>query len=65
MLPMDKTSTPFLSYHGINTDEIDLFDDAWGFCSEFSDMTALLQLVKPVPDDKLIDRLIDKVRHTQ
>jgi len=63
MLPMDITSTPFLSYHDINTDQIDLFEDAWGFCSEFSDVTALIQLVQPLPDDRLIDRLIDKIRH--
>ncbi len=65
MMPMDKTSTPFLSYHDIITDEIDLFEDAWGFCSEFSDVTTLLQLVQPFPEYKLIDRLIDKIRHSQ
>ena len=62
---MDRIFTPFLSYHDINTDEIDLFDDAWGFCSVFSDVTALLKLVQPIPDDRLIDKLIDKIRHTQ
>ena len=65
MTPMDITSTPFLSYHDINTDQIDLFEDAWGFCSEFGDVTALLKFVQPVPDDRLIDMLIDKIRHTQ
>jgi hypothetical protein len=63
MTPMDITSTPFLSYYDINTDQIDLFEDAWGFCSEFSDVTALIQLVQPVPEDRLINRLIDKIRH--
>ena len=59
---MDLTSTPFLSYHDINTDEIDLFEDAWGLCSEFSDMKRFLQLVKPVTDEQVVDRLIKKIR---
>jgi len=62
---MDYTSTPFLTYSDINTDDIDLFEDAWGFLSEFSDVTVVLQLVKPVPGQKLISRLIEKIRHTE
>ena len=63
MMPMDYTSTPFLSYSDIKTDEIDIIDDAWGFLSEFNDVAAMLQFVRPVPDDELIRGLIKKIRH--
>ena len=62
MMPMDLTSTPFFSYHDINTDEIDLFEDAWGFCSEFGDVTALLKYIQPVPGEMIVTRLIKKIR---
>jgi len=62
MKPMGLTSTPFLSYHEIQVDEIDLYDDAWGFYQEFSDVMKLLDQVKPVPKKRLTKRLIERVR---
>jgi hypothetical protein len=59
---MGLNSTPFLSYHEIQIDEIDIYDDAWGFNSEFSDVINLLSLVKPVPEKRLTKRLIERVR---
>jgi len=62
MMPMDLNSTPFLSYRDINTDGIDLYEDAWGFFTEFTDVIGLLQQVRPVPDERLISRTIQKIR---
>jgi hypothetical protein len=62
MKPMGIISTPFLSYHEIQVDEIDLYDDAWGFYQEFSDVMKLLDQVRPVPKKRLTKRLIERVR---
>lgn len=59
---MGLNSTPFLSYHEIQVDEIDIYDDAWGFGSEFEDVINLLNLVKPVPEKRLTKKLIERVR---
>jgi hypothetical protein len=62
MLPMGLNSTPFLSYQDIKTDKIDLFDDAFGICAQFSDVIGILNQVKPVPGRRLTRRLIEKIR---
>jgi len=62
MMPMDLTSTPFLSYREIKTDDIDLFDDAWGFYSGFHDVIDLLNYLNPVAGKRLILRLKRKIR---
>jgi hypothetical protein len=62
MKPMGLTSTPFLSYHDIKTDGIDLFEDAWGLNLQFGDVIQILQQLKPVPGKKLTRRLIEKIR---
>ena len=54
--------TPFLSYHEIQVDNIDIYDDAFGFYQEFSDVFNLLDQVKPVPKKRLTKRLIERVR---
>ncbi|MFZ0282560.1 MAG: hypothetical protein WAL29_12990 [Bacteroidales bacterium] len=59
---MGTNFTPFLSYPEISTDEIDIYDDAWGFYPQFHDVIDLLRQVKPVPGKKLTDRLIKRVR---
>jgi len=53
MKPMGSSSTHFLSYREINTDGIDLYDDAWGFYPQFSDVIDILKLLRPVPDARL------------
>jgi hypothetical protein len=60
---MALTSTPFLSYHEIQVDKIDIYDDAFGFYQEFSDVFNLLEQLKPVPKKRLTKRLIERVRH--
>jgi hypothetical protein len=62
MKPMGLTSTPFLLYRDIETEEIDLFEDAWGFYPQFSDVIDLLKQVKPVPGKRLTRRLIKTIR---
>jgi hypothetical protein len=62
MTPMDLNSTPFLSYRQIKTDKIDLFEDAFGIYSQFSDVIGLLNMVKPVPGKRLTRRLLAKAR---
>jgi hypothetical protein len=59
---MGLNSTPFLSYHEIQVDKIDIYDDAFGFYQEFSDVFNLLEQVKPVPKKRLTKRLIERVR---
>ncbi len=59
---MDLNSTPFLSYHEIQVDNIDIYEDAWGFYQQFSDVITLLEQVKPVPRKRLTMRLIERVR---
>jgi len=59
---MALNSTPFLSYHEIQVDKIDIYDDAYGFYQEFNDVMKLLEQVKPVPGKRLTKRLIERVR---
>jgi len=61
---MGLNSTPFLSYRDIKTDRIDLFEDAFGFYSQFSDVIGLLSMVKPVPGKRLARRVIKNARRT-
>jgi hypothetical protein len=59
---MDINSTPFISYREIDVDDTDLFDDAWGFNSEFADVIEFLGTVEPVMGNQLTDRLIGMIR---
>lgn len=61
-MPMGLNSTPFLSYHDIITENIDLIEDAFGLRDEFHDVIALLGEVKPVPGRRLTKSLIQKIR---
>jgi len=62
MKPMGLTSTPFISYHDIKVKDVDLFEDAWGINSEFSDVILLLHQIKTVPGRRLTKRLIEMIR---
>jgi len=65
MLPMDLTSTPFLKYHDIEVEAIDIYDDAWSFSSEFSDVLSFLGQVDGSPADKLAERLVGVINGTE
>jgi len=62
MMPMGLNSTQFISYHGIKVKNADLIEDAWGMNARFCDVIELLRYVKPVPEKKLTDKLIEKIR---
>ena len=62
MKPMDKNSTPFISYHNINLIDVDLIEDAWGLNSEYCDVIMFLRQIEVVPGKMLTNRLITKVR---
>jgi hypothetical protein len=59
---MALTSTPFLSYHEIQVDNVDIYEDAFGLYQEFSDVINLLGQLNPVPKKRLTRRLIERVR---
>jgi hypothetical protein len=58
---MGLTSTPFISYHKINVEETDLFEDAWGLNSGYSDVIEFLGEYKPEPGKQLISHLIELI----
>lgn len=60
--PMGLISTPFISYHDIKVNDLDLLEDSWGLTAEFSDVIDILELLKPVPGKRLSKRLIDEIR---
>lgn len=62
MKPMVFNSTPFISYHEINVEDIDIFEDAWGFNTEFTDVIDLLGQVNVVPGVRLTMNLMIKIR---
>jgi hypothetical protein len=57
-MPMVSTSTPFITFREINVEETDLYDDAWGFSSEFQDVMCQLGEVDTSGADKLAEQLI-------
>jgi hypothetical protein len=59
---MALTSTPFLSYHEIQVENIDIYEDAFGLYQDFSDVINLLGQLNPVPKKRLTKRLIERVR---
>jgi len=62
MKPMVIISTPFIKYHNIKVEEIDLFEDAWGINSEFCDVIGLFGNINIVPERSLTTNLIKKIR---
>jgi hypothetical protein len=62
MKPMVLISTPFIKYHDIKVEEIDLYEDAWGLYSEFCDVIDLFRNNIAVPERSLTTDLIKKIR---
>jgi hypothetical protein len=60
--PMDLNSTPFISYHEIDVEDIDLIEDAWGLNNDFRDVIAFLRMFRIEPGERLTKKLIDKIR---
>jgi hypothetical protein len=65
MEPMGLFSTPFLSYQDIRVEDIELIEDAWGMKSEFNDVIAFLEQVKPEPEPSVTRKLIAKIRNQE
>lgn len=60
---MDLNFTPpFITYSEIKVEKIDLFEDAYGLYSEFSDVIDLLHLLKTVPGRCMTRNLKIKIR---
>ena len=55
---MDITSTPFILYSDIDVEATDLYEDAWGFRSDFQDVITLLGEIDTSPCDNMAERLI-------
>jgi hypothetical protein len=62
MKPMELNSTPFISYQNIKVEDLDLFEDAWGLNSEFSDVIGLLKQMRVKPARGLTKKLIENIR---
>ena len=62
MKPMDLISTPLITYADVRVNNIDLYEDAWGLNSEFSDVISLLHLVRAVPGRCMTRNLKMKIR---
>ena len=62
MKPMGLNSTRFLSYQDIKVDSVDIYEDAWGFNSDFFDVISVLRELKTEPGKLLTEKLIGKIR---
>jgi hypothetical protein len=60
-MPMVSTSTPFITYREINVEETDLYEDAWGFNSEFQDVISQLGEFDSSPADRIAGQLISMI----
>ena len=58
---MELTSTQFIAYSEIEVKNIDLFEDAFGFRSEFSDVIAFLRMVSFEPGKDLLKKMSDRI----
>ncbi len=59
VLPVNLTSTQLISYRNINTDEVDIYDDAWGFAYEFADVLDFLGTVDAEPPSDATEKLLE------
>lgn len=62
MVPMGLTFTHFISYRDINVKNLDLIGDAWGIEAQFADVISLLREVDDSPEERLTEKLIEKIR---
>jgi len=62
MKPMVLTSTPLISFSKIMVEDTDLYEDAWGFNTEFYDVIHTLRKIKSDPGRKLTEKLIERIR---
>ena len=65
MKPMGLNSTQFISYRDIRVEDVDLFEDAWGFNCDYCDVINLIRQVKIEPGKCLTKKLFEKIRKKQ
>ena len=53
---------PFISYHKIKVNNIDLFEDAWGIKSEYDEVIAFLNLINGSSRKLFTKKLFEKIR---
>lgn len=58
---MDLISTPLVKYHQVRVDDTDIYEDAWGFSSEFDDVLGLLGKIDNSPAAAMTERLIEMI----
>ena len=58
---MGLTFTQFITYSDIEVKNIDLFEDAFGIRSEFSDVIAFLKTASFEPGKDLLKKLMDRI----
>ncbi|MBP8958819.1 MAG: hypothetical protein KBG40_00135 [Bacteroidales bacterium] len=56
---MNLISTKLISYFNINPDETDIYDDAWGFSSEFADVLNFLGTIDDEPPSATTEKLLE------
>ena len=59
---MGLTSTQFIAYSEIEVTNTDLFEDAFGIRTEFSDVIAFLQKASFEPEKDLLKKLTDRIK---
>lgn len=65
MKPVIDALTPFISYGDVDVREVDLYDDAWGFMTQFPDVMRVLALAEPTPRMALIAGLLEKIEESE
>ncbi|MBP7730374.1 MAG: hypothetical protein KA114_01925 [Bacteroidales bacterium] len=59
VLPVNLISTQLISYSDINSEETDIYDDAWGFSSEFADVLNFLGTIDDEPPSTTTEKLLE------
>jgi hypothetical protein len=59
---MRLTSTQFVAYSEIDVKNTDLFEDAFGITSEFTDVIAFLKMASFEPQKDLLNKLSERIR---
>lgn len=61
---MEEISTPFILHSDIETKDIDIFEDAYGFDVHYRDVINMVKKAMPKAPADVTERLIAKVRST-
>ena len=59
---MQLTSTRLISYSEIELKNTDLFEDAFGIRTEFSDVIGFLKMASFEPEESMLDKLSSRLK---